>query len=221
MTTEETAITTTEAATVIPNLGGVIAPEDVSKKGTGSYGAEYVNWAKVGQLLREHAPGWQFHLEPSPNGGWVWQAPNQTGFVVGYFTSPNGDRTADFYQSVMDNRNNPVPYAKISARDFTDTHRRALAAAACFTFGLAYELWANIPVEDPHQRQAETAPPQQPKAQSPNVISQAQLSRLYAIAKENGIAPEQAKEVIHGFGFESSKDITPDKYEAVIAALTV
>lgn len=216
----EEAITTTETTAAIPNLGGVISPEDVSKKGSGSYSAEYVNWAKVSQLLREHAPGWQFHLEPSPSGELVWQAPNQTGFVVGYFTSPTGDRTADFYQSVMDHRNNPVPYAKISARDFTDTHRRALAAAACFTFGLAYELWAKIPVEDPHQRQPEPAP-QPPKTQAPNTISQAQLSRLYAIAKENGIAPEQAKEVIHGFGFESSKDITPDKYEAVIAALTV
>jgi len=53
----------------------------------------------------------------------------------------------------MDNRNNPIQLEKVSARILTDTHRRALAACAAFSFGLAYELWAKDPVEDPHREE--------------------------------------------------------------------
>jgi len=47
----------------------------------------------------------------------------------------------------MDNRNNPIQCEKISARTFTDSHRRALCACAAFAFGLAYELWAKEEIE--------------------------------------------------------------------------
>ena len=48
----------------------------------------------------------------------------------------------------MDNRNNPLPLEKISARDVTDSHRRGLCACSAFVFGLAYELWAKIEVDE-------------------------------------------------------------------------
>ena len=47
----------------------------------------------------------------------------------------------------MDNRNAAIPVDKITARDITDTHRRGVCMAAAFTFGLAYELWAKLPLE--------------------------------------------------------------------------
>jgi hypothetical protein len=53
----------------------------------------------------------------------------------------------------MDNRNNPIQFEKVSARILTDTHRRAMCACAAFSFGLAYELWAKDPVEDPHREE--------------------------------------------------------------------
>ena len=135
----------------IPNLGNVITTDDVSQKGSGSYKADYVNWCRVAHLMHENAPGWQFHVQPSPSGSHVWEAPNGTAYVVGYFTGPNGERTPDFPQSVMDNRNAPVTFSKVSARDFTDTHRRCLCTAAAATFGLAWQLWAREEVENPHR----------------------------------------------------------------------
>lgn len=205
---------------LIPDLSGVIKPQDVSEKGTGNYKAEYVNWARVAHILHQHAPGWQFHLVPDANGGFVHKAPNGTGFVMGHFVSPEGHPTADFYQSVMDNRNAPVPYEKISARDFTDTHRRALAAAAAFTFGLAWELWAKEKIEDPHQREAvQPAPAQPAKTKAPDTISELQLKRLFTLASKANVSNEQAKAIINNHGFESSKDITRDKYEAICAAI--
>lgn len=142
-----------------PNLGNVITTDDVSQKGTGSYKADYVNWCRVAHLLQDYAPGWQFHLAHYVDSSHVWKAPNDTAYVVGYFTGPNGERTPDFPQAVMDNRNNPVPYAKVTARDLTDTHRRALAACSAFTFGLAWQLWAREEVENPHREETKAAAP--------------------------------------------------------------
>lgn len=153
----------------IPNLGDVIRTDDVSRKGTGSYKADYVNWCRVAHLLHENAPGWQFNCQPSPSGSHVWEAPNGTAYVVGYFTGPNGERTPDFPQSVMDNKNAPIAFAKVSARDFTDTHRRCLCTAAAATFGLAWQLWAREKIEDPYredeQEQVKADPAAAPSVQ--------------------------------------------------------
>jgi hypothetical protein len=145
-----------------PNLGTVITTDDVSQKGTGSYKADYVNWCRVAHLLQDNAPGWQFHLAHYVDSSHVWKAPNGTAYVVGYFTGPNGERTPDFPQAIMDNRNNAVAYEKVSARDLTDSHRRALAACSAFTFGLAWQLWAREEVENPHR--GESAPAAKPAA---------------------------------------------------------
>ena len=60
----------------------------------------------------------------------------------------------------------PVKLEKISSRIFTDSHRRALCACAAFTFGLAYELWADEEVleagaqpEKPKPKVSNTPPP--------------------------------------------------------------
>ena len=142
---------------LFPNLGNVITTDDVSQKGTGSYKADYVNWCRTMHLLHEHAPGYQFHLAHYVDSGHVWKAPNGTAYVVGYFTGPDGQRTPDFPQAVMDNRNNAIAFDKVSARDLTDSHRRCLCTAAAAHFGLAWQLWAREEVENPH-RDTETAP---------------------------------------------------------------
>jgi len=142
----------------IPNLAGVITKADVDTKGSGSYAASYVNWAKVAHLLHEHAPGWDFHLRPALDGTLLHQAPDGTAFVVGEFIGPEDERLASFPFPCMDNRNNPIQLEKVSARILTDTHRRAMCACAAFSFGLAYELWAKDPVEDPHREQPAAAP---------------------------------------------------------------
>ena len=136
---------------LFPNLGNVITTDDVSQKGTGSYKADYVNWCRTMHLLHEYAPGWQFCLAHYADASHAWKAPNGTAYVVGYFTGPNGERTPDFPQAIMDNRNNAVAYEKVSARDLTDSHRRCLCTAAAAQFGLAWQLWAREEVENPHR----------------------------------------------------------------------
>ena len=139
--------------TAFPNLGAVITKADVDTKGTGSYAADYVNWCRVAHLLHEHAPGWQFHLVRTADDSHVWQAPNGTAYVVGCFSGPDGLRTPDFPQAIMDNRNNAIAFEKVTARDLTDAHRRCLCTASAAAFGLAWQLWARETIEDPHREE--------------------------------------------------------------------
>ena len=134
----------------IPDLSGLITKEDVNhievktqrKDGSwGSYNIDYTSWAKVSQLLKQNAPGWEFNLRQSESSNFVWAAPDGTGFFVCYFTGPENQETADFPFPIMNHKNFPVPFKSISARVLTDNHRRALCACSCFTFALAHEMW--------------------------------------------------------------------------------
>jgi hypothetical protein len=131
-----------------PNLAGVITKDDVYSKGTGSYAASYVAWARIANHLHTNANGWEFHLKQTQDGNHVWKAPDGTGYLIGYFTGPEDQATADFPFPIMDNRNNAIQFDKISARALTDAHRRALCACAAFTLSLGYELWAKEEVAE-------------------------------------------------------------------------
>ena len=138
----------------IPNLAGVIKKDDIYQKGGGSFKASYIAWAKTSQLLREHAPGWYFYLA-SQDGNYVWEAPDGTGYLMCYFGEEEHGNMPLFPFPIMDNRNMPIKLEKISSRALTDSHRRALCACAAFTFGLAYELWADEEITEIKKEEGE------------------------------------------------------------------
>lgn len=144
-----------------PNLAGVVTQNLVEHIGTGKFAAAYVNWSRTMALLREHAPGWQPELVTAPDGYVLHQAPVGAYLLIRF---RNGDvTTPPVPQAVMDTRNAAIPIERITARDITDTHRRGVCMAAAFTFGLAYELWAKLPLEsgyadaEPHQKPPDVA----------------------------------------------------------------
>jgi len=149
----------------IPDLSGLITKDDVNHINMGNRQIDYTSWAKVSQLLKQHAPGWEFNLRQSESSNFVWSAPNGTGFFVCYFTSPEKEVTADFPFPIMDHRNNPVKFSEISSRVLTDNHRRAYCACSCFTFALAHEMWSQEEVRDTALKNAVTVtqPLQKPK----------------------------------------------------------
>ena len=139
--------------TTLPNLAGVIKTTDIYKK----MKFDYVAWAKTAQILREHAPGWQFCLDKSTSeegiSSYIFQAPDGSGFLMGYFEHIDTSvKTTLFPFAITDNANRPL--SKISSVNFQNSHRRCLCACACFTFGLAYELWAQIEIEDAKKEEA-------------------------------------------------------------------
>ena len=140
----------------LPNLAGVITLSDVKQKGSGSYAADYVPWAKVMQLLNEHCNGFLPELVPTENGDYVHKAPNGTGYLCIQFEK--GSYTTPVWTyAVMDNRNNAIAYEKISARDLADSHRRGICSAAAAFFSLGFELWAREEVAAAEQK-VETQP---------------------------------------------------------------
>jgi len=140
----------------IPDLSGLITKDDVNHINMGNRQIDYTSWAKITQLIKQNAPGWEFNLRQSESSNFVWSAPNGTGFFVCYFTSPEKEATADFPYPIMDHRNNPVKFAEISSRVLTDNHRRAFCACACFTFALAHEMWSQEEVRDTALKNAVT-----------------------------------------------------------------
>ena len=187
-----------------PNLAGIITKDDVYSKGNGNYAASYVAWARIANHLHTHASGWEFHLKPTRDGDHIWKAPDGTGYLIGYFTGPGDEATADFPFPIMDNRNNPVQYDKISARALTDAHRRALCACAAFSLSLGYELWAKEEVAE-----AGTAP----IATSISVATETKTKSVEKI--KPAISQESTKNISPG-----EMPISEDEYQVVIALLS-
>ena len=159
----------------LPNLAGVITLSDVKQKGSGSYAADYVPWAKVMQLLNEKANGWLPELIKDANGDLVHKAPNGTGYLCIQFVNGNYGTPVWTY-AVMDNRNNAIPYEKIGARDLADSHRRGVCSAAAAFFSLAYELWAREEVAATSEK-VETQPEIQLQQEKPAAKKKGQPSQ--------------------------------------------
>lgn len=145
----------------LPDLSGVATADLVEHIGAGKFSASYINWSRTVALLRKHAPGWQPELVNAPDGYILHAAPVGAYLLIRF---RNGDAvTPPVPQAIMDARNAAIPLERITARDITDTHRRGVCMAAAFTFGLAYELWAKLPLEsgyadaEPHQKAPDVA----------------------------------------------------------------
>lgn len=154
----------------IPNLAGVATKDLVEQIGGGKFSASYINWARTINLLHEHAPGWMVNYVANSDGGLVHKAPGLGGYLLIGFEHVDGTATPPLPQAVMDHRNNPIAYDKISARDITDTQRRGMCMACAMTFGLAYELWAKMPLESgyaaPEPTAEESAPVTRPASKT-------------------------------------------------------
>ena len=134
-----------------PKLSGVVTPDLVQTIGSGKFSASYVNWSRTMQLLRDNAPEWLPFSVPAPDGGIVHRAPVGGYLLIG-FRHADGRETPTVPQAVMDHKNTSIQFDQITARDITDTHRRGICLALALLFGLAYELWAKVDIEDPYSR---------------------------------------------------------------------
>ena len=201
--------------TSLPNLAGVIKTSDLYKK----MKFDYVPWAKTAQLLREHAPGWQFFLRPSnPNGdifSYVHVAPDNTGFLMGYFEHiETGRQTSPNVFAITDNANRPIPLEKISCNSIQNSHRRCLCACACKDFGLAYELWAQIEIDEakqtppppkvgtsetPTKPNQKLAPVSEKAKTDPPISREARTLLLEQLSNLDKSNPDKMKELVESF----------------------
>lgn len=142
----------------IPNLAGAATQDLVEKIGAGTFQASYINWSRTVNMLRERAPGWMPELIVNEHGSVIHRAPVGAYLLI-RFVHADGTATPPVPQAIMDHKNKAIPLESIDARDITDTHRRGVCLAAAFTFGLAYELWAKMPLESGYAENAKPAAP--------------------------------------------------------------
>ena len=161
-----------------PNLAGIATKDLVENIGTGNYKASYINWSRTMNLLRQNAPGWLVDYVPHTDGSLLHPAPVGAYLLIRFVNVETDARTPALPQAVMDNRNKAIPYDKITARDITDTQRRGMCMAAAMHFGLAYELWAKLPLEsgyagssDDEVAPAPKAAPTATQAQAPSAAA--------------------------------------------------
>jgi hypothetical protein len=153
----------------LPNLAGIASKDLVEKIGSGKFSAAYINWSRTMNLLREHAPGWLVDYVPAEDGSLLHRAPVGAYLLIRFQNMETGALTPALPQAVMDHRNSAIPFEKITARDITDTQRRGMCMAAAMHFGLAYELWAKMPMENGYKsEQAPAAPKAATPAQAPS-----------------------------------------------------
>lgn len=141
----------------IPDLSGVATKDLVEQIGSGSFKASYINWSRTMNLLRKHAPGWMCETVFATEGGLVHRSP-VGGYLLIRYRHVSGFTTPEVPQAIMDHRNNSIPYEKITSRDVTDTQRRGACLVAAMQFGLAYELWAKMPLESGYGTDEPSAP---------------------------------------------------------------
>jgi len=200
--------------TTLPDLAGVIKTTDIYKK----MKFDYVAWAKTAQILREHAPGWQFCLEKTNSdnelSSYIFKAPNGSGYIMGYFEHIDTKvKSSLFPFAITDFANKAIVFDKISCTDFQNSHRRGLCACACFTFGLAYELWAQIEIEEAAKL---PPPPEQGTRGTPTGPNQ-KLDPVSDKAKNDPPITNDARNVINAKLMKFS-ELYPDEMKKLVEA---
>lgn len=202
-----------------PDLAGVATSDLVEQIGGGNFKASYINWSRTMQLLRQHAPGWLPEMMLANDGTPVHQAPKGC-YLMLYFKHISGAVTPAVPQAIMDTRNAAIPHANITARDITDTHRRGVCMAAALTFGLAYELWAKMPLESGYSGEEG-----QPEAETPvtkvkptdgawEAMGEEEQAFLLAIAAKIGEYFE-AEDVAGALAYAHKQELTQEEQIAL------
>ena len=209
-----------------PNLAGVATTDLVEKIGTGKFQASYINWSRTMNLLRANAPGWLVDYVPTSDGAMLHKAPVGGYLLIRFVNIDTGAETPALPQAVMDHRNNAIPFDKITARDITDTQRRGMCLAAAMHFGLAYELWAKLPMESGYKTDSgetaeapKAAPTSTPAKGTAEAVKASEASfREAALAKGvNTFAIDVVCKKLNGNwegGLKALKDKTADEINA-------
>lgn len=170
-----------EGGAAFPNLDGVATGADVSSKGSGSFKAQYINWAKTSQYLRDHAPGWMPQAVPSKAGELVHYSPNGSCYLLMRFEHQDGRVTASVPHAIMDAKMNSVAADRVSSRDISDAFVRGMCKAAALCFGLAWQMWSkDDPLERHRSLEDKPAPKMAQKKEPTPAQSLEDITRAFA-----------------------------------------
>ena len=204
----------------IPNLAGVATKDLVEKIGAGSFSAAYINWSRTMNLLRQHAPNWLVDYVPSKDGSLLHQAPVGAYLLIRFQNMETGFSTPALPQAVMDHKNKSIPFDRITSRDITDTQRRGMCMAAAMHFGLAYELWAKIALENGYQESApaaSVAPVAAPK--TPTTTTEPSISEMPTTTSEEAFREAALGKGLTTYAINGLLDIIDGDFAKSIATV--
>lgn len=136
----------------LPNLNGVADAANVSQKGTGNFTADYINWARTLQDIRDHAPGWMPECVEDDHGKTCHTAPDGSKYLLLRFIHIDGAQTTCIPHALMDARMKPLAGDMVGARDIADGFVRGACKAGAALFGYAWQMWSK---DDPMERNDE------------------------------------------------------------------
>ena len=198
----------------IPNLGGLIRKDDLYYKGK----LPYCSWAKTAQRIREHAPNWFFALEPDPNGQIVWIAPDNTGYLMGYFYNiETGLKLPLYPYAITGYGNKTIKYEEISTNDIQNSHRRCLCACGCYSFGDAFELWAGLEIEESEKEEKQASLPKKEGVGGTRTKPNEKLEPTTVLEKlPDPISTDAKKAILEQLS--TLHEFHPDKMKTVVAS---
>ncbi|WGL30434.1 recombinase [Synechococcus phage S-CRES1] len=195
----------------LPNLAGVATKDLVEKIGSGKFSAAYINWSRTMNLLRQHAPGWLVDYVPAEDGSLLHRAPVGAYLLIRFQNMETGAVTPALPQAVMDHRNSAIAFDKITARDVTDTQRRGMCMAAAMHFGLAYELWAKMPMENGYQSEEAPAAPKAPTSAPSKAPSEPKVAAEAVKESEATFREAALEKGVHTVAIDTLVTIVGDK----------
>lgn len=183
---------------------------DVFKKDTKGYGYDYVSGAQVLKKVKDKMDELGVILEP--------HVLNQQHETFDY--TAKGEEKTDFivwgemeYHWV--NAEKPDDRIVVKWQMFGQQNDISKAFGSGLTYSERYFLlkYFGVPTDEDDPDKRNTTGKQQRK------LSQAQVNRLFAIAKSKGITAAQVKEAIMVYKKTNAEDLTKQEYDALIARM--
>jgi hypothetical protein len=188
----------------IPNLSGIADPSSMSHKGSGNFKAEYINWSKTLQDIRDNAPGWMPEMAENIHGEEIHKAPDGSVYLMIRFRFENTTATTTSVpHAVMDHKMNSISGERVGARDIADSFVRGACKCAAAVFGYAWQMWSK---DDPLERDDSL------ETYTKNLAETNDLASA-VIEEEDGVKPpasESKKNPSRPFGMPNFKMDNPE-----------
>ena len=106
-------------------------------------------------------------------------------------------------------------------RSMASTRATGKVCRTAFAWVMALAGYATTPAEemDGVDCGPQHAPPQSSPGSAPGCISQPQVKRLFAIAREHKVPDDEVKRIVTAAGYEHTRDIKREDYEGIVSSV--
>ena len=143
------------------------------------------------------------------------------GFEASADTLLNGQVISSAEAMCLDDEQNWSRKPLFQLKSMAQTRACAKALRNVLAWVVVLAGYAPTPAEEmePETTQQHYVAEPKRKSAKPETITEAQQKRLFALAKEHNIPNEQVHDILGTYGFEFSREITKNQYDAICAEI--